>query len=191
VTLFTGSWVAHLLGYGRKHRGSKLIETFTAVAVRSYLLVHHFVPLSLVVKGPFANFNFFWRQINTPASQVFFHPIAATVLWDVRAPRELGRTKEDLAQWLSASLLEFGSPDVAEAAPLVLEQALKDAVDLWAGLGATSAWRYRQAAYRFSWASVFFAPTRLSRPRRAKKARSIRKRLAKRLVRAAGRRFWV
>lgn len=45
--------------------------------------------------------------------------------------------------------------------------------------------------YRFSWDQVLFLPTRIDRPRRAKKARSIRKRLSKRLVRAAGRRFWV
>jgi hypothetical protein len=45
--------------------------------------------------------------------------------------------------------------------------------------------------YRLSWDQVLFLPTRINRPRRAKKARSIRKRLSKRLVRAAGRRFWV
>ena len=45
--------------------------------------------------------------------------------------------------------------------------------------------------YRFSWDQVLFLPTRINRPRRAKKARSIRKRLSKRLVRASGRRFWV
>ena len=59
VTLFTGSWVAHLLGYSRKYRGAKLVEAFLGAAVRSYLTLYHFAPLSLRVRGPFFNFNFF------------------------------------------------------------------------------------------------------------------------------------
>lgn len=45
--------------------------------------------------------------------------------------------------------------------------------------------------YKFSWDQILFLPTRISKPRRRKKARSVRKRLSKRLVRASGRRFWV
>lgn len=59
VTLFTGSWVAHLLGYPRKYRGARLIETFLGSAVRSYLLLYHFVPFCLRVRGAFFNFNSF------------------------------------------------------------------------------------------------------------------------------------
>lgn len=59
ITLFTGSWVAHLLGYSRKYRGAKLVETFMGSAVHSYLVLYHFVPLCLKVRGPFFNFNFF------------------------------------------------------------------------------------------------------------------------------------
>jgi hypothetical protein len=59
ITLFTGSWVAHLLGYSRKYRGAKLVETFMGSAIHSYLVLYHFVPLCLRVRGPFFNFNFF------------------------------------------------------------------------------------------------------------------------------------
>lgn len=90
LTLFTGSWIAQLLGYGRKYRSTKLIETFTATAVRTYLLLYYFVPFILNVKGPFANFNFFWRAINAPASQIFIHPVTATIVWDIRFPANLG-----------------------------------------------------------------------------------------------------
>jgi hypothetical protein len=46
------------------------------------------------------------------------------------------------------------------------------------------------ARYALTWRQVIFLPTALPRPRRAKRARGIKKRLAKRLVSLAGRRFW-
>lgn len=46
------------------------------------------------------------------------------------------------------------------------------------------------ARYTLAWAQVLFLPTRINKPRRPKRARGIRKRLAKRLVRVTGRRFW-
>lgn len=59
LTLFTGSWIARLLGYPRKYRGVKLIEAFMGSALRSYLLLYNFIPFCLCLKGPFFNFNFF------------------------------------------------------------------------------------------------------------------------------------
>ena len=46
------------------------------------------------------------------------------------------------------------------------------------------------ARYALTWRQVIFLPTALARPRRAKRARGIKKRQAKRLVALAGRRFW-
>lgn len=45
------------------------------------------------------------------------------------------------------------------------------------------------ARFSLTWNQVVFMPTALSRPRRAKRARGIKKRRAKRLVALAGRRF--
>lgn len=59
LTLFTGSWVAQLLGYTRKYRGVKLVEAFMGSALRSYLILYNFMPFRLCLKGPFFNFNFF------------------------------------------------------------------------------------------------------------------------------------
>jgi len=133
ITLFTGSWVAQLLGYGRKYRSTKLIETFTAVAVRSYLLLYYFVPFALSVQGPFANFNFFWRNINMPANQVFVHPIMGSIVWDLRFPKGVHRTKDDVRGWLTASLLEFGRTDAVNLESAFVDDAIKNLVGPMAG----------------------------------------------------------
>lgn len=180
VTLFTGSWVAHLLGYPRKYRGARLIETFLGSAVRSYLLLYHFVPFCLRVRGAFFNFNSFWKILNSPASQVFIHPIALDIIWDVRLPLSVGFSFNEAKEALAAAVGEFGRGGMPGLEDEILEYEAKALV----GLGAA------QNRYKFSWEQVLFLPTRMNRPRRAKKARSIRKRLSKRLVRATGRRFW-
>ena len=108
VTLFTGSWVAHLLGYSRKYRGAKLVEAFLGAAVRSYLTLYHFAPLSLRVRGPFFNFNFFWRVLNSPASQIFVHPITLGLVWDIRLPASVGSSFCEVREAMAEALDEFG-----------------------------------------------------------------------------------
>ena len=84
-------------------------------------------------------------------------------------------------------LLEHGTDETSLLNDSLLEQEAKVwhlALDQPASeLGAT----YER--YKLSWEQALFMPTRINRPRKTKKARSIRKRLAKRLVRVAGRRF--
>lgn len=80
ITTFTGGWVAHLLGYGRKYRGSRLIETFLATVVRSYLLLYPFAPLCLSVKGAVSAFAPLWRGLNSPAKQVFLSPLTRSLV---------------------------------------------------------------------------------------------------------------
>lgn len=48
--------MAHLMGYGRKYRGSRLIEAFLALALRTYFLMYPFAPIALCLKGPVAGF---------------------------------------------------------------------------------------------------------------------------------------
>lgn len=76
ITTFTGGWIARLLGYGRKYRGSRLIETFLATALRTYLVVYPFAPLALCLQGPVSSFGPLWGVLNTPANQVFINPIS-------------------------------------------------------------------------------------------------------------------
>lgn len=180
ITLFTGSWVAHLLGYTRKYRGAKLVETFMGSAIHSYLVLYHFVPLCLRVRGPFFNFNFFWKTINSPSNQVFIHPIAKVIIWDIRLPVSVSSSFEEVREAMAAAVGEFGRGGVPSLDDEILDYEAK----------ATTPSNLINR-YRFSWDQVLFLPTRIDRPRRAKKARSIRKRLSKRLVRASGRRFWV
>jgi hypothetical protein len=180
ITLFTGSWVACLLGYSRKYRSAKLVETFMGSAIHSYLALYHLTPLCLKVRGPFFNFNFFWKTINSPSNQVFIHPIAKVLIWDIRLPISTNSSFEEIREAMAGAVGEFGRGGVPSLDDEILDYEAKAiaAADLI-------------NRYRFSWDQVLFLPTRISRPRRAKKARSIRKRLAKRLVRASGRRFWV
>lgn len=149
-------------------------------ALRSYLALYSFVPLCLCLKGPFFNFSFFWRTINSPSSQVFLHPITMEILWDVRFPADMSFSANKLKEFLGASAEEFGRGNLPIFNDEVLNYEIKN-------LGASPNGRLR---YSLSWGQVLFLPTRLDRPRRQKKARGIRKRLAKRLVRSTGRRFW-
>ena len=75
ITTFTGGWIARLLGYGRKFRGTRLIETFLTMAVRSYLLLYPFAPLTLGVKGAVSSFGPLWRGLNAPSKQIFLSPL--------------------------------------------------------------------------------------------------------------------
>lgn len=80
ITTFTGGWIAHLLGYGRKYRGARIVETFLATALRTYLLVYPFAPLCLGIKGAVAQFGPFWRALNRPAQQVFRNPLTTSLI---------------------------------------------------------------------------------------------------------------
>lgn len=180
LTLFTGSWIAHLLGYPRKYRGVKLIEAFMGSALRSYLMLYNFVPFCLCLKGAFFNFNFFWKTVNNPSGQIFAHPITMEVLWDIRVPADISHSLDRLKEFMAASAEEFGRGGLPSLDDEILDYEAKT-------LKGLLPHRVRCA---LTWGQVFFLPTRLNKPRRPKKARSIRKRLSKRLVRASGRRFW-
>ncbi len=93
ITTFTGGWVGHLLGYGRKYRGSRLVETFLAAVVRSYLLLYPFAPLCLTLKGAVSSFGPLWRGLNSPSKQIFLSPLTREFVWDVPPqPRAQGGT---------------------------------------------------------------------------------------------------
>ena len=101
ITTFTASWVAQLLGYPRRYRNSRIVETFTSVAIRSYLLLFPLVPLDLIVKGPLANFSFIWHSLNSAAGQVFTNPVTGALVWDAKGLEEnvggFDKIKETLA----------------------------------------------------------------------------------------------
>lgn len=181
ITTFTASWVAQLLGYARRYRGSRIVETFTALAVRSYLLLYPFVRLDLVIKGPLSNFSFIWRTLNSPAGQVFTHPLTGALIWDIKSE---GLKTSDLSKARELLVLAFNDADCEGGIPP--EEAVLDAEAH--AIAGTSFARWK-ARYKLLWGFVFFAPSAFNKPRRAKKARSIRKRIAKRLVRAVGQRF--
>lgn len=182
ITTFTGGWVASLLGYGRKYRGSRLIETFLATAVRSYLLVYPFAPLCLAVKGAVSAFAPLWVGLNSPSKQVFLSPLTRSLIWDVPPQPKAEGGRAGARGALLALLADLGRGGATPPRGLELDTA---AHLLGVGAGSRGV-----ARYALTWRQVVFLPTALSRPRRAKRARGVRKRLAKRLVSLAGRRFW-
>ena len=103
------------------------------------------------------------------------------VLWDIRFPTGIDSSLDRLKEFMGASAEEFGRGGLPIFDNEILDYEVKSLRSSPAGC----------SRYALSWAQILFLPTRLNQPRRQKKARSIRKRLAKRLVRAAGRRFWV
>jgi len=182
ITTFTGGWIARLLGYGRKYRGTRLIETFLAAAVRAYLLLYPFAPLCLKVKGAVAAFGPLWRGLNAPTKQIFQSPLTRTLVWDVPPQPQARGGLLGAREALLALFADLGRGEARPPRGLELDVAAH-----LVGVGP----RARGVArYALTWRQVIFLPTALPRPRRAKRARGIKKRLAKRLVALAGRRFW-
>lgn len=103
------------------------------------------------------------------------------VLWDIRIPTELGYSLEKLKEVMAAAAGEFGRGSLPTLDDEILDYEAKTLKGLLP----------HRLRCTLTWGQVFFLPTKINRPRRHKKARSIRKRLSKRLVRAAGRRFWL
>ena len=182
ITTFTGGWIARLLGYGRKFRGTRLIETFLTMAVRSYLLLYPFAPLALGAKGAISAFGPLWRGLNAPSKQVFMSPLTRSYVWDVPPqPKAVGGPR-GAREALLALFADLGRG--AGTPPRGLE------LDMAAHLVGVGARAQGLARYSLTWRQVVFLPTAIPRPRRAKRARGIKKRQAKRLVALAGRRFW-
>lgn len=69
--------------------------------------------LDLLIKGGLSNFGFIWNTINTPAGQVFTHPLTGALVWDMRA--EALKSKDFLqAKELLALAYSDASCDVGE-----------------------------------------------------------------------------
>jgi hypothetical protein len=125
ITTFTGGWLAHLLGYGRKYRGSRIVETFLATAIRSYLLVYPFAPLHLGVKGAMAQFGPFWRALNRPAQQVFQNPLTKSLVWDIAPaePAARARGRRGAREALLAIFADLGRGNATPPRGLELDMA--------------------------------------------------------------------
>jgi hypothetical protein len=182
ITTFTGGWIARLLGYGRKFRGTRLIETFLTMAVRSYLLLYPFAPVALSVKGAVASFGPLWRGLNSPSKQIFLSPLTRSYIWDVPPQPKAGGGGRGAREALLTLFADLGRG--AGTPPRGLE------LDMAAHLVGVGPRARGVARYALTWRQVIFLPTAIPRPRRAKRARGIKKRQAKRLVALAGRRFW-
>lgn len=186
LVAFSGGWTARLLGYPKKFRGARVVEVFTILALRAYLLLYGFWPLSLAVRGALGNFAPLWRLLNSPSGQIFPHPLTGAWVWDVGLPRGVAGAPEHAA----SRLLELFADLAPQGAPLPDGAEVAAEASLFAAALSRSP-ASTVARLHLTWGQVVFFPTLVATPRRTKRARSVRKRLAKRLVRLAGRRFFV
>lgn len=121
VVTFTSGWITRLLVYPRKFRMSKVVEAFTAVALRTYLLAYSFWPLTLTVRGAFGAFSGFWRLVNSPSGQVFNHPITGSAMYDVAVPRHVAVNPSDGAKHLTGLVAEYPRGSIVFSDPASIE----------------------------------------------------------------------
>jgi hypothetical protein len=141
--------------------------------------------MTLIVNGPFGSFPAFWRLVNNPTGQVFLHPMTGEIVYDLAIPRAVADTPETSRDFLIESAAEQLNVLGSTITPALLEAETASLKAAAARTRSTSV-----ARLSLTWAQALFLPTRAGSPRRTKKARSIRKRLAKRLVKLAGYRFF-
>lgn len=47
-------------------------------------------------------------MLNSPASQIFVHPITLGLVWDIRLPTSVGSSFSEVKEAMAAALAEFG-----------------------------------------------------------------------------------
>jgi hypothetical protein len=110
------------------------------------------------------------------------HPLITDVVWDLRLKPLLEGSYDTFCQTITNLLPDIAHSSIECFAKEALENELLKLYHTSFKIAGTT-------RVSLLWHQIFFMPTRTDRPRKRKRARGIRKRLAKRLVRTTGRRF--
>jgi hypothetical protein len=190
LVLVSGALAAATTALGRHHRASPLAQLLACHFMRRYLIQLFSLRFELWVSGGIGLFSAFWRNLTTPADEVYWNPLTSSWVFDIKVP-----------QAESAAFQQ--APSLESWAELVGWRLLTPGavhLDAWASLKAyltppaknpgvaPSRWLVR---YSFTWESVFFKPAQAFGLVRTPKARRLPRRQAKRLVKQAQTRFWV
>lgn len=168
-------------------RFAPISQTITALATRRALLLLGGLRFELFVKGVVPAFGAFWRRVNAASRELFLNPLTERWMFDVTVPPF--RRKERAARVAAVfdtSVELPNSPQESSDLPKVLKNE-KDALN--ALLPKRSKKTYKR--YTFTWHRIIMTSHVAHGFVKTKKARSIKKRLAKRITSTTKRRFWI
>lgn len=189
LTELTSSNVISALAVPANLRYSKPLEKFIALTIRRVLLQLYPITFQIFIKNQSSVFGPFWRLLNFPTNEIYINPLTNTWVFDVKLKNLMTITPNRIAYTLfHAAVLEPAS---------VLNNSYKTAAATFIASFFKNkqepAYTTKSIEYRLTlnWSCVFLMPNSLHCLIKQKKARSIKKRLTKRLTALAQRRFWI
>ena len=82
--LITGALAAAAAGLGKAARFTSLAQLFSCQLLRRFLLSLGSPLCDLWVRGGLTNFSLLWRHIRQPLDEIFWNPLSASWVFDVR-----------------------------------------------------------------------------------------------------------
>ena len=189
VLAATTATVAAALGFPRQQRGAYFIQQSLFKHLRRALLLLGLQMPVVWLVGALPRLRLFWATLTKATGEVFFHPVTGELVPDVRVTavqvRRLGSIPTVLAQVLDPANVLLG-PSAAEATDRLAALGRGLAREVASRLRTHRTWQRYWVTWGQVWALGGAARGALRQPR----ARSIKRRLAKRLVRTTQYRFW-
>ena len=179
--------IAAALGFSRQYRGAHFVQQCLFRHMRRYLLVLEARRPELRFLGAIPRLRTYWRALSRPTAEVFSHPVTGELLLDVQVTRQQSRKLGTIEACLDAVLEDSNwvEPALAHESELsaLREQCL---VEARTRLKHQAVWQ----RYTLTWGSAWVYRGQPHSFYRQRKARSIKRRQVKKLVRATQHRFW-
>lgn len=180
--------VAAALGFTRQQRRAYFIQQCLFRHVRRYLLVLSPTSLDLRIRGIFPRLRSCWRALTSATGELFAHPHTAALLADIELTA-LAIQRAGTLETCLTSLLDRVNW-VGEARAAALDEGLDQLrLELLAELSSRAHLRAGWRRFQLSWARVFVLHSHVHGYVKHRRARSIKRRQTKRLVRQTMFRF--
>lgn len=172
-------------------RHSSIAQILFAQTLRRALILLHGLSHTLYLKGVISNFGPIWRRVNTPSHEYYPAFFDNSWVYDIGLKLPKFRTENNITQQLKNVLTTATTVIGNTAQTKDINDAVGDNLKFF--LQKSSDLPAHKTLYRYSFTWLSLACS-LQNPHgfvKKKKARSIKKRLAKKLTSNTLRRFWV
>lgn len=192
ITNITTQQVISAAGLMPNLRHASISQVLTARAIRRFLIVFGQINWSLYLRGVVPGFLFFWKIINSAASELYKNPINEDWIVDIGLQNNLQKhSKKKLNNQLQTAITMAATLEEPEnIKEKEFNLAIKETEEFFTNLFLKKLPR-NITRYKFFWKEVYIVAKVPHGLVKKKKARSIKKRLAKRLTATAKRRFWI
>lgn len=183
----TSMTIASALGFSRQYRSAHFIQQCLFRHMRRYLLVLEVRAPALRFLGAIPRLRAHWRALTRPTAEIFSHPLTGKLLLDVQVSRQQVRKLGTVEACLDAVLDESNWIEPTSArSDETSSQREWCLIEARARLKQQAIWQ----RYALTWGSARVYRGQPHSFYRQRKARSIKRRQVKKLVRATQHRFW-